>query len=67
MKTTTKKEDKFKYYSDLKNEDDLQNMTSNMKTNEDELKDEDVLKNCPPTQQQFCPPPPSPITILHDF
>ena len=41
-------------------------MTSNMKTNENELKNEDVLKNCPPTQQQFCPPPPSPITILPD-
>ena len=30
-------------------------MTSNIKTNEDELKNEDVLKNCPLTQQQFCP------------
>ena len=31
-------------------------MTSNVKTNEDELKNDDVLKNCPPTAQQFCPP-----------
>ena len=32
-------------------------MTTNMKTNEDELKKEDDLKICPPTQQQCCLPP----------
>ena len=36
-----------------------------MKTNEDELKNEDVLKNYLPTPQQFCPPPP--ITILPEL
>ena len=41
-------------------------MTSNMKTKEDELKNEDVLKNCSPTQKRFCPPPP-PIAILPEF
>ena len=43
-------------------------MASNIRTNEDELKNEDILKNWPPTQKQFCPPPPSSlITILPDF
>ena len=32
-------------------------MTSNMKTNENELKNEDVLKNCPPP----------PFTIIPNF
>ena len=40
-------------------------MTSNMKTNENELKNEDVLKNCPPPNNNFAPP--HPITILPDF
>ena len=31
-------------------------MTSNMKTNEDELKNEDILKICPPAQQKFANP-----------
>ena len=31
-------------------------ITSNMKTNQDELTNQNVLKNRPPTQQQFCPP-----------
>ena len=31
-------------------------MTSNMKTNEDALKNEDILKNCPP-HNNLAPPP----------
>ena len=41
-------------------------MTSNIKTNEDELKNEDVLKSCPPPNNNS-PPPPFLITTLPDF
>ena len=50
---------------ELKNENDLK-YEDNLK-NEDELKNEDVLNIVPSPNNNFAPPPRSPITILPDF